>query len=150
MMKRAESQCTNHTKPQIYAFFSEGDPLCPPLKHTPLCIKIPSTHLFQFQFIVQSAKPTMQNVECEMQNEGVAYGDLFQSFPKEIPQFCILHFEFCMSCVSTINCNLPFERKKPEGSPLPVFTDVLIVLLFLFQTSHYDIPNHPMQHELQQ
>ena len=51
MMKRAESQCTNHTKPQIYAFFSEGDPLCPPLKHTPLCIKIPSTHLFQFQFV---------------------------------------------------------------------------------------------------
>ena len=49
----------------------------------------------------------MQNVECEMQNEGVAYGDLFQSFPKEIPQFCILHFEFCMPCVSTINPNLP-------------------------------------------
>jgi len=30
---------------------------------------------------VQSAKPTMQNVECKMQNEGVAFGDLFQSFP---------------------------------------------------------------------
>ena len=68
MMKRAESQCTNHTKPQIYAFFSEGDPLCPPLKHTPLCIKIPSTHLFKFQFICLLAMPTMQNAECRMQN----------------------------------------------------------------------------------
>jgi len=41
-----------------------------------------------------------------MQNKGVALGDLFQSFPQEIPQFCILNFEFCISCVSTINCNL--------------------------------------------
>jgi hypothetical protein len=47
-----------------------------------------------------------------MQNEGVALGDLFQSFPQEIPQFCTLHFEFCISCVSTINCNLPIPRKK--------------------------------------
>ena len=35
----------------------------------------------QIPFVVQSAKPTMQNVECKMQNEGVAFGDLFQSFP---------------------------------------------------------------------
>ena len=60
----------------------------------------------KFQFIAQSAKPTMQNVECKMQNEGVALGDLFQSFPQEIHQFCILNFEFCISCVSTRNCNL--------------------------------------------
>ena len=34
--------------------------------------KLPNNKL---KLIVQSAKPTMQNVECEMQNEGVAYGD---------------------------------------------------------------------------
>ena len=62
--------------------------------------------LLKLQFIAQSAKPTMQNGKCKMQNDGVACGDLFQSFPQEIPQFCILHFEFCISCVSTLNCNL--------------------------------------------
>ena len=46
-----------------------------------------------------------QSRQCKMQNEGVALGDLFQSYPQEIPQFCTLHFEFCISCVSTINCN---------------------------------------------
>ena len=33
--------------------------------------------VYKFQFVVQSAKPTMQNVECKMQNEGVACGDVF-------------------------------------------------------------------------
>jgi hypothetical protein len=48
----------------------------------------------KLQFIVQSAKPTMQNVESKMQNEGVALGDLFESFLQEIPQFCILNSAF--------------------------------------------------------
>ena len=61
-----------------------------------------------------------------MQNHCVAYGDLFQSFPKEIPQFCILHFSFCIWGVSTINCNLgvfpiiaekyQFEQRKLKNS----------------------------------
>ena len=74
-----------------------------------------SEKVYKFQFIAQSAKPTMQNVECKMQNEGVALGDLFQLFPKEIPQFCILHFEFCISCVSTINCNLQLRQGGEFG-----------------------------------
>ena len=76
----------------------------------------------KFQFIAQSAKPTMQNVECKMQNEGVALGDLFQSFSKEIPQFCILHFEFCISCVSTINCNSLIKK----GRDYPPFRKLLM------------------------
>ena len=69
----------------------------------------------------------MQNVECKMQNEGVALGDLFQSFPQKIPQFCTLHFEFCISCVSTINCNLP-----DTYATLTIF-----VILFLFFVIFY-------------
>ena len=42
-----------------------------------------------------------------MQNEGIGFADIFKSFPKETPQFCTLHFEFCISCDSTTNWNLP-------------------------------------------
>ena len=31
-----------------------------------------------------------------MQNDGIGYADKFESCPKGIPQFCILHFEFCI------------------------------------------------------
>ena len=39
-------------------------------------------------------------------NEGIGFADIFKLFPKETPQFCTLHFEFCISCASTINSNL--------------------------------------------
>ena len=34
----------------------------------------------------------MQNDECKMQNDCVAFGDNLKIFSKKIPQFCILHF----------------------------------------------------------
>ena len=45
----------------------------------------------------------MQNAECEMQNCGVRFADRFQSFPKEIPSFCILHSSFCIHSPILIN-----------------------------------------------
>ena len=46
----------------------------------------------------------MQNDECKMQNEGVGFADDFKLFPKEIPQFCILHF----GPLQTVNLNITF------------------------------------------
>ena len=38
----------------------------------------------------------MRNSKCRMQNEGVGFAHIFQSFPKEIHSFCILHSTFCI------------------------------------------------------
>ena len=48
----------------------------------------------------------MQNAECKMQNEGIGFADIFKSFSKGTPQFCTLHFEFCISRASATNSNL--------------------------------------------
>jgi hypothetical protein len=55
-----------------------------------------------------------QSRQCKIQNDGVACGDLFKSFPQEIPQSCIMNFEFSISCVSATNCNLSTvtDRKR--------------------------------------
>jgi len=45
----------------------------------------------------------MQNAECKMQNGGIGFADIFKLFPKETPQFCTLHFEFCISRASAIS-----------------------------------------------
>ena len=50
----------------------------------------------------------MQNDECKMQNEGVAFGDYFKLFSQKIPQFCILNSAFCISGICPANCNLKF------------------------------------------
>ena len=39
----------------------------------------------------------MHNSKCKMQNGGVCFAHILKSFPKEIPQFCILHSAFCIS-----------------------------------------------------
>jgi len=43
-----------------------------------------------------------------MENFGVAKGDIFKSFPKEIPQLSIINYQLSIinSCVSTRNGNL--------------------------------------------
>ena len=48
----------------------------------------------------------MQNAKCIMHNYFSLEIDGFKLFPKEIPQFCTLHFALCILCVSTINSNL--------------------------------------------
>ena len=48
----------------------------------------------------------MQNAECKMQNDCAGAAHEFNSFSKKIPQFCILHFEFCISGICPINTNL--------------------------------------------
>ena len=45
-----------------------------------------------------------------MQNCGVRFADRFQSFPKEIPSFCILHSSFCIHSPVLINGVLINER----------------------------------------
>jgi hypothetical protein len=63
-------------------------------------------YLLWTNFSLRAAKAVqMQNEECKMQNDGVGYADLFKSFPQEIPQFCTLHFEFCISSGSATNSN---------------------------------------------
>ena len=51
---------------------------------------------FNFSFIELLVMPTMQNAKCKVQNEGVAFGDLFQLVPKEHLTFAfvIYHFAF--------------------------------------------------------
>ena len=38
----------------------------------------------------------MLNAKCRMQNEGVRFALIVQSFPKEIHLFCIQHSTFCI------------------------------------------------------
>ena len=54
--------------------------------------------------------PTMQNAKCKVQNEGVAFGDLFQSVPKEHRNFAFVIYHFAL-CASTINPNYSTKHK---------------------------------------
>ena len=50
-----------------------------------------------------SLRCVMQNDECKMQNDCVAFGDYLKIFSKKIPQFCILNSAFCISRISVTN-----------------------------------------------
>ena len=42
------------------------------------------------------SKIVMQNAECTMHNCGVRFAHDIDLFPKEIPSFCIMHYELCI------------------------------------------------------
>jgi hypothetical protein len=53
-----------------------------------------------------------------MQNEGVALGDLFESFPQEIPQFFILNSAFRASARETAICILSVKNGSEQIAPI--------------------------------
>jgi len=52
-----------------------------------------------------------------MQNYGVRFAHLLKSFPKEIPQLCIMHYELCIRGAIIDRPFFPWKNPKRQETP---------------------------------
>jgi len=72
----------------------------------------------------------MQNAECKMQNYCIGFADYLKLCPKDIPQFCILHFEFCIKNIiyfQGIYNVFPSPESRTDLISVP-FSDIFLKL----------------------